>query len=93
MSSSVEAAVTSEAFEFGWLLAGCHWEMASKMTAGVSEDVNDALTGHAGAGSVGRTYGAKGMLKRFGLPILNDAASKGPLSWPRLVASSLLKSL
>ena len=36
--------------------------------AGVSEDVNDALTGHAGGGTVGRTYGAKDMLKRFGLP-------------------------
>ena len=44
--------------------------------AGVSEDVNDALTGHAGAGSVGRSYGAKEMLKRFALPILNDAVSK-----------------
>jgi integrase len=31
--------------------------------AGVSEDVNDALTGHAGGGTVGRTYGAKDMLK------------------------------
>jgi hypothetical protein len=31
MSSAVEAAVTSEAFVFCWLLTGCHWEMASKM--------------------------------------------------------------
>jgi integrase len=44
--------------------------------AGVSEDVNDALTGHAGAGTVGRSYGAKDMLKRFGLPILNGAVAK-----------------
>jgi hypothetical protein len=43
---------------------------------GSAEDVNDALTGHAGAGSVGRSYGAKEMLKRFALPILNDAVSK-----------------
>jgi hypothetical protein len=56
-------------------------------TAGVSEDVNDALTGHAGAGSVGRTYGAKEMLKRFGLPILNDAVSK--VRYPGLDLSHL----
>ena len=41
----------------------------------VSEDVNDALTGHAGGGTVGRTYGAKDMLKKFVLQILNDAVS------------------
>jgi integrase len=29
--------------------------------AGVSEDVNDALTGHAGGSSVARGYGAKDM--------------------------------
>ncbi len=55
--------------------------------AGVSEDVNDALTGHAGGGTVGRTYGAKDMLKRFGLPILNDAVSK--LRYPGLDLSHL----
>jgi hypothetical protein len=55
--------------------------------AGVSEDVNDALTGHAGAGSVGRTYGARDMLKRFGLPILNDAVSK--VRYPGLDLSHL----
>ena len=31
--------------------------------AGVSEDVNDALTGHSGGG-VGRTYGAKDVVRR-----------------------------
>jgi integrase len=55
--------------------------------AGVSEDVNDALTGHAGAGSVGRSYGAKEMLKRFGLSILNDAVSK--VRYPGLDLSRL----
>ena len=55
--------------------------------AGVSEDVNDALTGHAGGGTVGRTYGAKDMLKRFGLPILNDAVSK--IRYPGLDLSHL----
>jgi hypothetical protein len=55
--------------------------------AGVSEDVNDALTGHAGVSSVGRTYGAKEMLKRFGLPILNEALSK--VRYPGLDLSHL----
>ena len=54
---------------------------------GFSEDVNDALTGHAGGGTVGRTYGAKDMLKRFGLPILNDAVSK--IRYPGLDLSHL----
>lgn len=40
---------------------------------GVSEDINDALTGHAGNGGVGRSYGAKEMLRRFGLKRLADA--------------------
>src|SRR5260370_36496630 len=34
--------------------------------ARVSEDLHDALTGHAGS-SVGRTYGAKDMVRRPGL--------------------------
>lgn len=40
---------------------------------GVSEDINDALTGHAGNGGVGRTYGAKEMLRRFGMTRLAEA--------------------
>jgi integrase len=44
--------------------------------AGVSEDVNDALTGHAGGNSVTRGYGAKDMMRRFGLPALVDAVRK-----------------
>jgi integrase len=44
--------------------------------ARVSEDVNDALTGHAGGGSVGRSYGAKDMVRRFGLSALADAVGK-----------------
>ena len=42
---------------------------------GISEDVNDALTSHAGGG-VGRTYGAGDMIRRFGLPRLAEAVSK-----------------
>jgi integrase len=44
--------------------------------AGVSEDVNDALTGHSGRNAVARGYGAKEMLRRFGLPVLHAAVSK-----------------
>jgi integrase len=43
--------------------------------AGVSEDVNDALTGHSGGG-VGRSYGAKDVLRRFGLARLTEAVTK-----------------
>jgi integrase len=42
---------------------------------GVSEDVNDALTGHSGGG-VGRTYGAKEMVRRFGIERLADPVAK-----------------
>jgi integrase len=56
--------------------------------AAVSEDVNDALTGHASA-SIGRSYGAKDMVRRFGMGTLADAVSKvaypgfdlGALQW------------
>jgi hypothetical protein len=41
-----------------------------------SEDINDALTGHTGGNSVARGYGAKDMVRRFGLSSLADAASK-----------------
>lgn len=51
--------------------------------AGVSEDINDALTGHAGGGSIGRSYGAKDIVRRFGLPALADAISK--VSYPGLI--------
>lgn len=43
--------------------------------AGVSGDINDALTGHAGGG-VGRSYGAKETIRRFGLPRLAEAVAK-----------------
>jgi integrase len=43
--------------------------------AGESEDINDALTGHSGRG-VGRSYGAKEMMRRFGLPRLAEAVAK-----------------
>jgi integrase len=54
--------------------------------AGISEDVNDALTGHAGGG-VGRSYGAKEMVRRFGLPVLAEAVSK--VRYPGLDLSHL----
>jgi integrase len=44
--------------------------------ADVSEDVNDALTGHSGRNAVARGYGAKEMLRRFGLPVLHASVSK-----------------
>jgi integrase len=42
--------------------------------AKVSEDINDALTGHSGGG-VGRRYGAKDMVRRFGAEALRDAVA------------------
>jgi integrase len=53
---------------------------------GVSEDVNDALTGHSGGG-VGRAYGAKEMVRRFGLATLAEAVAK--VSYPGLDLSHL----
>jgi hypothetical protein len=49
--------------------------------AQVSEDLNDALTGHAG-GTVGRSYGAKAMLRRFGIDALKNAVQS--LKYPGL---------
>ena len=43
--------------------------------AGVSEDLNDAPTGHSGGG-VERSYGAKEMERRFGLRTLSEAVAK-----------------
>jgi integrase len=43
--------------------------------AKVSEDMNDALTGHSGGGT-GRRYGAKDMLRRYGAEALADAVAK-----------------
>jgi len=43
--------------------------------AGVSEDLNDALLGHSSGGGVGRMYGAKEMIRRYGLPRLYEAVS------------------
>jgi integrase len=54
--------------------------------AGVSEDVNDALTGHSGGG-VGRSYGAKDVVRRFGLPRLAEAVEK--VAYPGLNLSHL----
>jgi integrase len=50
--------------------------------ARVSEDVNDALTGHLGGNRVARGYGAKEMLRRFGLAVLHEAVAK--VSYPGL---------
>ncbi len=55
--------------------------------ARVSEDINDALTGHAGGNSVARGYGAKDMVRRFGLPGLADAVSK--VTYPGLDLSHI----
>jgi integrase len=40
--------------------------------AGVPEDLNDALTGHSNA-TVGRGYGAKDIVRRFGIDALANA--------------------
>lgn len=54
--------------------------------AGVGEDINDALTGHAGGG-VGRSYGAKDIIRRFGLPRLAETVAK--VEYPGLDLSHL----
>jgi integrase len=54
--------------------------------AGVSEDINDALTGHSGGG-VGRSYGAKSVVRRFGLQLL--AAETAKATYPGLDLSHL----
>jgi integrase len=41
----------------------------------VGEDVIDALTGHSTKGSVSRSYGAKDMVRRFGIERLVEAIS------------------
>ena len=53
---------------------------------GVNEDVNDALLGQSGGG-VGRSYGAKDMVYRFGFPRLAEAVSKA--AYPGLDLSHL----
>jgi integrase len=56
-------------------------------SAEVSEDINDALTGHSGPGTVGRRYGAKQMVRRFGLATLAAAVAK--VAYPGLDLSEL----
>ena len=51
-------------------------------TAGVNEDINDALTGHAGGNRVARSYGWKDMVRRFGFSALHAAVEK--LQYPGL---------
>jgi integrase len=55
--------------------------------ARVSEELHDALTGHTGS-SVGRTYGAKDMVRRFGLETLADAVNK--IKYPGLDLSNVV---
>src|SRR6266446_6317348 len=55
--------------------------------ARVSEELHDALTGHTGS-SVGRTYGAKDMVRRFGLETLADAVNR--IKYPGLDLSSVV---
>jgi integrase len=57
--------------------------------AGVGEDVNDAITGHSGGG-VGRSYGAKDVVRRFGLRQLSEAVAKA--EYPGLDLSHLYTS-
>ena len=45
-------------------------------TAGVSEEVHDALTGHSTRSEVSRGYGTKDMTKRFGWQTLASAVAK-----------------
>jgi integrase len=54
--------------------------------ARVSEDLHDALTGHAGS-SMGRTYGAKDMVRRFGLETLADSVNR--IKYPGLDLSNV----
>jgi integrase len=56
--------------------------------AGIGEDINDALTGHSGGG-VGRQYGSKSMVRRFGLTQLHQAVAK--VDYPGLDLSHLLR--
>jgi integrase len=58
--------------------------------ARVSEDPHDALTGHAGS-SVGRTYGSRDIVRRFGLKTLADAMNK--IEYPGLDLSNVLWSI
>src|SRR5258708_39878612 len=58
--------------------------------ARVSEDLHDALTVHAGS-SVGRTYGAKDMVRRFGLETLADAVNR--IKYPGLDLSNVLRTV
>jgi integrase len=44
--------------------------------AKVSEDLNDALTGHGTRGSVGRTYGSRNIVIRYGMATLIDAVGR-----------------
>lgn len=54
---------------------------------GVSEDINDALMGQTGGGGVGRRYGRKAMVARFGLANLAETAAKA--TYPGLDLSHL----
>lgn len=56
---------------------------------GVSEDINDALMGQTGGG-VGRKYGRKAMVARFGLQNLADTTAKA--SYPGLDLTHLYRS-
>ena len=44
--------------------------------AKVPEDLNDALMGQSTKGSVSRSYGAKSIVARYGMPTLIDAVSR-----------------
>jgi hypothetical protein len=54
--------------------------------AGVQEDLNDAITGHAGGG-VGRGYGTKQVLARYGMARVAEAVNK--VAYPGLDLSHI----
>jgi integrase len=56
--------------------------------AKVSEDLNDALTGHSTRGSVGRSYGSRDILTRYGMATLIDAV--GRIAYSGLDLSSIM---
>jgi integrase len=59
--------------------------------AKVSEDLNDALTGHSTRGSVGRSYGSRDIVTRYGMATLIDAI--GRIAYSGLSLSSVTARL
>jgi integrase len=79
--------ITNTASVFHSFRHGCKDALRA---AGVDEDVNDALTGHVGPGTVAPKYGAKEMLRRFGLERL--AAAMSQVLYQRLDLTNLCRT-